>query len=203
MRTKKTLAKKLKQNRPIPQWIRMRTGNTIRCACAAATTAAPALTAASLFASHSCHRKLPGHEPRTAASLAIARPNHLRETRRRAATEHGAPRAALARQLSTPPVHIACRRAQVQREAAPLAPYQDRPLSSRRRHGGFARVLGRHWWPRRLRCRGCLGPLCRRSRPAVLLLAPAPLRAVPCWARPPTARVRPRMSSVLARRGCC
>ena len=28
--TKKTLAKKLKQNRPIPQWIRMRTGNTIR-----------------------------------------------------------------------------------------------------------------------------------------------------------------------------
>ena len=30
MRTKKTLAKKLKQNRPIPQWIRMRTGNTIR-----------------------------------------------------------------------------------------------------------------------------------------------------------------------------
>ena len=32
MRTKKTLAKKLKQNRPIPQWIRMRTGNKIRCA---------------------------------------------------------------------------------------------------------------------------------------------------------------------------
>ena len=28
--TKKTLAKKLKQNRPIPQWIRMRTGNPIR-----------------------------------------------------------------------------------------------------------------------------------------------------------------------------
>mgnify|MGYP002051029782 CR=1 FL=1 len=27
---KKTLAKKLKQNRPIPQWIRMRTGNTSR-----------------------------------------------------------------------------------------------------------------------------------------------------------------------------
>ncbi|XP_046394454.1 60S ribosomal protein L39 [Ischnura elegans] len=27
---KQKLAKKLKQNRPIPQWIRMRTGNTIR-----------------------------------------------------------------------------------------------------------------------------------------------------------------------------
>ena len=30
LKTKKTLAKKLKQNRPIPQWIRMRTGNKIR-----------------------------------------------------------------------------------------------------------------------------------------------------------------------------
>ncbi|XP_077862921.1 ubiquinol-cytochrome-c reductase complex assembly factor 1-like [Saccoglossus kowalevskii] len=29
-RVKKKLAKKLKQNRPIPQWVRMRTGNTIR-----------------------------------------------------------------------------------------------------------------------------------------------------------------------------
>ena len=29
-RTKRTLAKKLKQNRPIPYWIRLRTGNTIR-----------------------------------------------------------------------------------------------------------------------------------------------------------------------------
>ena len=29
-RVKKTLAKKLKQNRPIPQWIRMRTDNRIR-----------------------------------------------------------------------------------------------------------------------------------------------------------------------------
>ncbi|EEB11052.1 60S ribosomal protein L39, putative [Pediculus humanus corporis] len=27
---KAKLAKKLKQNRPIPQWVRMRTGNTIR-----------------------------------------------------------------------------------------------------------------------------------------------------------------------------
>ena len=27
---KKILGKKQKQNRPIPQWIRMRTGNTIR-----------------------------------------------------------------------------------------------------------------------------------------------------------------------------
>ena len=27
---KRKLAKKAKQNRPIPQWIRMRTGNTIR-----------------------------------------------------------------------------------------------------------------------------------------------------------------------------
>ena len=32
LKTKKTLAKKLKQNRPIPQWIRMRTGNRIRYA---------------------------------------------------------------------------------------------------------------------------------------------------------------------------
>ena len=30
LRIKVKLAKKLKQNRPIPQWIRMRTGNTIR-----------------------------------------------------------------------------------------------------------------------------------------------------------------------------
>ena len=30
LRTKKTLGAKLKQNRPIPQWIRMRTGNRIR-----------------------------------------------------------------------------------------------------------------------------------------------------------------------------
>jgi large subunit ribosomal protein L39e len=29
-RIKQKLAKKLKQNRPIPQWIRMRTGNKIR-----------------------------------------------------------------------------------------------------------------------------------------------------------------------------
>jgi large subunit ribosomal protein L39e len=29
-RIKRKLAKKLKQNRPIPQWVRMRTGNTIR-----------------------------------------------------------------------------------------------------------------------------------------------------------------------------
>jgi large subunit ribosomal protein L39e len=29
-RTKQKLAKAQKQNRPIPQWIRMRTGNTIR-----------------------------------------------------------------------------------------------------------------------------------------------------------------------------
>ncbi|ELU13653.1 hypothetical protein CAPTEDRAFT_169125 [Capitella teleta] len=29
-RIKKKLAKKQKQNRPIPQWVRMQTGNTIR-----------------------------------------------------------------------------------------------------------------------------------------------------------------------------
>ncbi|KAJ1453488.1 ribosomal protein L39e [Pelagophyceae sp. CCMP2097] len=29
-RTKQTLAKKMNQNRPIPQWTRMRTDNTIR-----------------------------------------------------------------------------------------------------------------------------------------------------------------------------
>eukprot|EP00020_Sapocribrum_chincoteaguense_P002574 CAMPEP_0170744736 /NCGR_PEP_ID=MMETSP0437-20130122/7937_1 /TAXON_ID=0 /ORGANISM="Sexangularia sp." /LENGTH=51 /DNA_ID=CAMNT_0011083445 /DNA_START=62 /DNA_END=217 /DNA_ORIENTATION=- len=30
LKVKKVLAKKAKQNRPIPQWIRLRTGNTIR-----------------------------------------------------------------------------------------------------------------------------------------------------------------------------
>ena len=30
LRTKKTLAKKAKQNRPIPQWIRLRTDSKIR-----------------------------------------------------------------------------------------------------------------------------------------------------------------------------
>ena len=30
LNVKKTLAKKMKQNRPIPQWIRMRTDNKIR-----------------------------------------------------------------------------------------------------------------------------------------------------------------------------
>ncbi|CAF1464182.1 unnamed protein product [Rotaria magnacalcarata] len=30
LKIKKVLAKKQKQNRPVPQWIRMRTGNTIR-----------------------------------------------------------------------------------------------------------------------------------------------------------------------------
>ena len=30
-RTKQKLARAQKQNRPIPQWIRLRTGNTIRC----------------------------------------------------------------------------------------------------------------------------------------------------------------------------
>jgi large subunit ribosomal protein L39e len=29
-RTKQKLGKKMRQNRPIPQWIRLRTGNTIR-----------------------------------------------------------------------------------------------------------------------------------------------------------------------------
>ncbi|KAG8171088.1 hypothetical protein JTE90_010559, partial [Oedothorax gibbosus] len=29
-RIKQKLSKKMKQNRPIPQWIRMKTGNTIR-----------------------------------------------------------------------------------------------------------------------------------------------------------------------------
>ncbi|OAO16339.1 ribosomal protein L39 [Blastocystis sp. ATCC 50177/Nand II] len=29
-RTKRILAKKMRQNRPIPQWFRLRTGNTIR-----------------------------------------------------------------------------------------------------------------------------------------------------------------------------
>ena len=30
-RTKQKLAKAQKQNRPVPQWIRLRTGNTVRC----------------------------------------------------------------------------------------------------------------------------------------------------------------------------
>ena len=29
-RVKRILAKKMRQNRPLPQWIRLRTGNTIR-----------------------------------------------------------------------------------------------------------------------------------------------------------------------------
>ncbi|EER12415.1 60S ribosomal protein L39, putative [Perkinsus marinus ATCC 50983] len=29
-KTKRTLGKKIKQNRPLPQWFRMRTNNTIR-----------------------------------------------------------------------------------------------------------------------------------------------------------------------------
>ncbi|KAF6241639.1 hypothetical protein HO173_000350 [Letharia columbiana] len=36
-RTKQKLAKAQKQNRPIPQWIRLRTGNTIRFVLAHAT----------------------------------------------------------------------------------------------------------------------------------------------------------------------
>ncbi|KAF9631298.1 60S ribosomal protein L39 [Lasiodiplodia theobromae] len=35
-RTKQKLAKAQKQNRPIPQWIRLRTGNTIRFVALAA-----------------------------------------------------------------------------------------------------------------------------------------------------------------------
>jgi len=34
LKTKITLAKKMKQNRPIPQWIRLRTDNKIRCGAA-------------------------------------------------------------------------------------------------------------------------------------------------------------------------
>ena len=30
IRTKRILAKKMRQNRPLPQWFRLRTGNTIR-----------------------------------------------------------------------------------------------------------------------------------------------------------------------------
>lgn len=29
-RTKRTLAKKMRQNRPLPQWIRLRTDNTVK-----------------------------------------------------------------------------------------------------------------------------------------------------------------------------
>ncbi|USP75806.1 60S ribosomal protein L39 [Curvularia clavata] len=39
-RTKQKLAKAQKQNRPIPQWIRLRTGNTIRYDLLAAYTQA-------------------------------------------------------------------------------------------------------------------------------------------------------------------
>ena len=34
VRVKKTLAKAMKQNRQVPQWIRFRTGNTVRCLAA-------------------------------------------------------------------------------------------------------------------------------------------------------------------------
>ncbi|ESO95341.1 hypothetical protein LOTGIDRAFT_116919, partial [Lottia gigantea] len=30
LKTKLKLARKMKQNRPVPQWVRLRTGNTIR-----------------------------------------------------------------------------------------------------------------------------------------------------------------------------
>ncbi|KAF5844683.1 hypothetical protein GGP41_007618 [Bipolaris sorokiniana] len=40
-RTKQKLAKAQKQNRPIPQWIRLRTGNTIRYDLLAASSETP------------------------------------------------------------------------------------------------------------------------------------------------------------------
>jgi len=42
VRTKKTLAKAMKQNRQVPQWIRFRTGNTVRPPAAPPPLPAPA-----------------------------------------------------------------------------------------------------------------------------------------------------------------
>lgn len=51
-RIKMKLAKKAKQNRPIPQWIRFRTDNTIRCAAATAACYFCVLCGASMDAGH-------------------------------------------------------------------------------------------------------------------------------------------------------
>ncbi|KAK5990270.1 60S ribosomal protein L39 [Cladobotryum mycophilum] len=53
-RTKQKLAKAQKQNRPVPQWIRLRTGNTIRC-----VETIPAILPSNLIPPKSAHTKSP------------------------------------------------------------------------------------------------------------------------------------------------
>ena len=53
-RTKQKLARAQKQNRPIPQWIRMRTGNTIRCAFNPPQSSSVPSTSNRLIAPNTC-----------------------------------------------------------------------------------------------------------------------------------------------------
>lgn len=48
-RTKQKLAKAQKQNRPVPQWIRLRTNNTVRYASPLATPGAPVTALAAVL----------------------------------------------------------------------------------------------------------------------------------------------------------
>ena len=162
MRTKKTLAKKLKQNRPIPQWIRMRTGNTIRCA----PPRPPSRSLPALGISGRCSgfggsegRPLlsPGVAPREnhgclgvgvacggASTLSRASPAYCARLRLpRLASQHlGSCERLTSRRLS-----CSCA-AQLQREAAPLAPHQDWPVSWRRRCAGAASAACVCGWDR-------------------------------------------------------
>lgn len=56
LKTKITLAKKMKQNRPIPQWIRLRTDNKIRCAAARSRAAASRPARSATYARRRSHR---------------------------------------------------------------------------------------------------------------------------------------------------
>ena len=166
MRTKKTLAKKLKQNRPIPQWIRMRTGNTIRyapprppsrplpapgtsgrCSGFGGSGGAPlSLAWGRLPLRISATRGWGGRvwwgrkaEPRPppppiASSLASA--------------SHAWPVSPWARARGSPRSRALCS-AQLQREAAPLASHQDRPVSRRRRCAGASSAACVCGWDRR------------------------------------------------------
>eukprot|EP00341_Mesodinium_pulex_P015773 CAMPEP_0116927026 /NCGR_PEP_ID=MMETSP0467-20121206/25086_1 /TAXON_ID=283647 /ORGANISM="Mesodinium pulex, Strain SPMC105" /LENGTH=138 /DNA_ID=CAMNT_0004606417 /DNA_START=54 /DNA_END=471 /DNA_ORIENTATION=+ len=62
-KVKRLLAKKAKQNRPIPQWIRMRTDNTIRYNFNAVTGGAPS-SACNLLPPTACVQLRANHPPR-------------------------------------------------------------------------------------------------------------------------------------------
>ena len=164
MRTKKTLAKKLKQNRPIPQWIRMRTGNTIRYA----PPRPPSRPLPAPGTSGRCSG-FGGSEGRLSLSPGGASPCEYRppggggvacgEAGR---LSHAPPRLLPPRSPRPPTpgqsalglvreAHLAlvlCA-AQLQREAAPLASHQDRPVSRRRRCAGASSAACVCGWDRR------------------------------------------------------